>query len=130
MLKRIIYTLSIVCLILLTIITKDMLPYIFKSKICGILYLSFTILLLVCELYALIKYKNVLKKSISYNSFLVVTTMYILIIYYRIYSINSSLDYTMNLKYLKINYLLLSFALLIIIGDLYLGIKEYSRKAN
>ena len=130
MLKRIIYTLSIVCLILLTIITKDMLPYIFKSKICGILYLSFTILLLVCELYALIKYKNVLKKSISYNSFLVVTTMYILIIYYRIYSINSSLDYTMNLKYLKINYLLLSFALLIIIGDLYLGIKAYSRKAN
>lgn len=128
MLKKIVYVLSILCLVLLTIITKDMLPFIFKTKYSGIIYLIFTIALLICELYALIRYKKVLKKSVSYNIFLIITTMYILVIYYRIYSISTSLNYTMNLKYLGFNYLLLSFALLIIISDLYLGIKEYKKK--
>lgn len=128
MLKKIVYTLSIICLIILTIITKNMIPLIFKSKIYGIIYLLFIITLLICELFALIKFKNVLKKNFSYNLFLILITTYISIIYYKIYSINSSVIYNLDIKYLGYNYLFLSLIVLIVLIDLYLGINDYKKK--
>lgn len=128
MIKKILYTLSIICLVILTIVTKNMLPLIFKTRYSGVIYLFFILMLLICELFALIKYKKVIKKDVSYNSFLIITTLYILIVYYRIYSINTSFNYYMELKSLRFNYILLSFALFVIIFDLYLSIKDYTRK--
>ncbi len=128
MIKKIIYALSILCLVLITIITKDMLPLIFRAKYPGIIFLVFIIILLGCELYALLKYKKAVKKNISYNSFLVMTTMYMAIIYYRMYSFDANILYSLDLKYLRFNYIILSLALLMILIDLYLGIKDYKEK--
>lgn len=130
MIKRIIYALSILCLVLITIITKNMLPLIFRTKYPGIIFLIFTIILFVCELYALLKYKKALKKNVSYNLFVVLTTMYMAIVYYRIYSIDANVLYSFDLKYLRLNYIVLSLALIMIIIDLYLGIKDYKQKVT
>ena len=102
-----------------------MLPLIFRVK-TGIIFLVFVVLLLISELYSLIRYKKVVKKSISYNSFLIFTTMYILLIYYRIYSIDG-INYITDYTYLKFNYLLFSLALVFILIDLYIGISEYKK---
>ena len=130
MIKKIIYALSILCLVILTIITKDMLPLIFRTKYAGIMFLVFIVLMLISELYALLKYKKALKKNISYNLFVVLATMYVLIVYYRIYSFDANVLYNFDLKYLRFNYIVLSVALIMIMVDLYLGIKDYKQKVE
>ena len=130
MIKQIIYTISIISLILLTIITVDMLPFIYQSKLQGLIFLLLVIALLIGELYTLIKYKKVIKKNICYNTFLILTTMYIVVIYYRIYSFDTNVLYSLDLKYLRFNYLILSVALLMMIIDLYIVIKEHNKKVN
>lgn len=130
MIKKIIYALSILCLVILTIITKDMLPLIFRTKYAGIMFLVFIVLMLISELYALLKYKKALKKNISYNLFVVLATMYVVIVYYRIYSFDANVLYNFDLKYLRFNYIVLSVALIMIMVDLYLGIKDYKQKVE
>ena len=130
MIKKIIYALSILCLVILTIITKDMLPLIFRTKYAGIMFLVFIVLMLISELYALLKYKKALKKNISYNFFVVLATMYVVIVYYRIYSFDANVLYNFDLKYLRFNYIVLSVALIMIMVDLYLGIKDYKQKVE
>lgn len=114
--KKIIYVISIISLVILTILTIEMLPFIYQSNWQGILYLTSVLLVLIFELGMLFFNKKVLKKSVSYNAFLILVTMYVGIIYYKIFS--TSLDsflYNIDITYFKENYLLLSFAFCLII---------------
>lgn len=130
MIKKIIYSISIISLVLLTILTVEMLPLIFQSNWQGIIYLISVILILLFELFMLFSNKKALKKCVSYNIFIILVTMYVSIVYYKIFStsLNSLFIYDIDISYCKDNYLLLSLALSLIIFNLILLIFDTKKK--
>lgn len=129
MIKKIIYAISIISLVILTILTIEMLPLIYQSNWQGILYLISVLLVLIFELGMLFFNKKALKKCVSYNTFLILVTMYVGIIYYKIFSTSlNSFLYNIDITYCKENYLLLSFAFSLIIFNLILLVCDTRKK--
>ena len=130
MISKIIYVISLISLVFLTILTVEMLPLIFQAKWQGMVYLVCVIFMLVLELYTLFNNKQVLKKSISYNIFIILITMYVGIIYYKIFSINTNslFIYDIDISYCRENYLILSIALILIIINLVSSVREVKKK--
>lgn len=130
MIKKIIYSISLISLVFLTFLTVEMLPLIFKSNWQGIMYLVSVILILIFELYMLFNNKKALKKCLSYNTFIILVTMYVSIVYYKIFSntVNSLFLYDIDISYCKDNYLYLSFVLCLIIFNLILLVFDTKKK--
>jgi hypothetical protein len=122
MIKRMIYWISFISFCFFTFLTVEMLPIILKSNWQGNMFLICFFILLILELIFLIKEVNLIKESWSYNSFITIITMYLSIIYYKIYSI--SLYGDIDISYCKQNYLILSIALVTIIIHLLFLKKE------
>ncbi len=129
-LQKIIYVISIISFILLTTITIEMLPIIFQAQWQGIVYLILVFIILIIELITLINHKDLLKNSFIYNLFIILITMYVSIIYYKIYNVNFSSTYTydIDIYYCKDNYILLSIALLLVIIYLIIYIIDTTKK--
>lgn len=130
MIKKIIYSISLISLVFLTFLTVEMLPLIFRSNWQGIMYLVSVVLILIFELYMLFNNKKALKKCLSYNTFIILVTMYVSIVYYKIFSntVNSLFLYDIDISYCKDNYLYLSFALCLIIFNLILLVFDTKKK--
>ena len=126
MIKKVIYAISIISLVLLTVLTIEMIPLIYQAKWQGIVYFISVLSVLIFELIALLTKKNLAKNYVCYNLFLILTAMYVGIIYYRIYSINfsSSLTYGVDINYCKNNYLLISVMLFLVVVNLLSSITD------
>ena len=111
MIKKIIYVISIISLGVLTILTSQMIPIIYKSSIQGLLYLLSIIGLLKFEIIELIISKKIVKKIYGYNILIILITIYLSLIYCTIYSGNT-LD---SIKYYKDNFLIVSILILLTI---------------
>ena len=122
MIKKIIYIISIISLGVLTILTSQMIPIIYKSNIQGLLYLISVIGLLTFEIIELIISKKVIKKTYGYNILIILITIYLSLIYCTIYS-NNTLD---SIKYYKDNFLIVSILILLTIIS-YFFIKRDSK---
>ena len=111
MIKKVIYVISIISLGVLTILTSQMIPIIYKSSIQGLLYLLSIIGLLTFEIIELIISKKIVKKTYGYNILIILITIYLSLIYCTIYSKNT-LD---SIKYYKDNFLIVSILILLTI---------------
>lgn len=120
MIKKIIYVISIISLGVLTILTSQMIPIIYKSSIQGLLYLISVTGLLIFELIELIISKKVIKKTYGYNILIILITIYLGLIYCTIYSSNT-LD---SIKYYKDNFLIVSILILFTITSYFFMKRE------
>ncbi len=120
MIKKIIFYISIISFVLLSFLVIEMLPFIYQSSWQGILFLLVVLITLIIELFIFIKNKEKVKKSILNNISIIIITMYTSFLYYNIYSFNNTL-YTINIKYLKNNFLVLSIAFLFIMCSMLLN---------
>ncbi len=120
MIKKIIFYVSIISLILLSFLTIEMLPFIYESNWQGILFLLLVLCTFVFELTFFITNKENIKESILNNISIIVATMYVSFIYYNIYTSNTIL-YTISMKYLKDNYFILSLVFMFIILSMFLN---------
>lgn len=119
MIKKIIYVISIFSLVFLTFLTVQMLPIVLKAKWQGILFLISQLLLLLFELIVFIKNKNLIKTAWSYNVFVIAASMYLSIVYYKIYSYKLILSSNyVDINYCKDNYLILTSVFILIIVNL------------
>lgn len=111
-------------------ITIEMIPLIYQTGWQGIIFLILVLLVLIFELVVLFRNKRVVKKAISYNVFLILITMYLGIMYYKIYALNLDLTflYDIDINYCKDNYLLLSLALILVIFNLLIMNIDFRRK--
>ncbi len=121
MIKKAIYFISIISISFLTFLVLEMMPLIFESNWQGKFFLFTIILFIIVELYLVIKEKSLVKKSWSYNIFLILATMYVSLIYYKIYSITpqTSSIYEINITYCKNNYLILGIIFIFIIINIF-----------
>lgn len=132
LINKIIYNISIISIIVLCYMTVEVMPFIFKSGVQGIIYLIFLFIFLISELIIYIYNKRIIKKSITYNFFIFAITTYVSILYYKIYT-EEVVKYMLNsvsIKYLQDNFLLLSCALLFIILYLYMLVYEKKKEGN
>lgn len=104
MIKKIIYDISIISLVILAILTSQMFQIIYKSNFYGMFYLISVIGLLLFEMVELVLSKKYIEKMYCYNISVIFITMYFGVIYCTIYNSNS-LD---NIKYYKDNFLIVS----------------------
>lgn len=102
-------------------------PLIFESSWQGLLFLFTIFIFIILELYLVVKEKKIIKNAWYYNILLIMITMYLSIIYYKIYSIKSSL-YGINLSYCKNNYLIISLVFIFIMFNM--AIIKYVKKGK
>lgn len=126
MIKKIVFYISIISFVLLAILVFEMLPFIYESGFCGILFLIFIIITFICELFMLIFNKRLIKKSFLNNIFIIIAVMYVSFLYYNIYSSSNNL-YDASINYLKNNYFVLSMLFLFIILDMIINL-VYDKK--
>ena len=126
MIKKIVFYISMISFVLLTILVFEMLPFIYESGVCGILFLIFIIITFICELFMLIFNKRLIKKSFLNNMFIIIAVMYVSFLYYNIYSSSNNL-YDASINYLKNNYFVLSMLFLFIILDMIINL-VYDKK--
>lgn len=113
MIKSIIFYISIISFILLSILVFEMLPFIYEMGFFGLLFLGIIISMFISELYMLINKKDIIKNMSLNNSLIIIGTMYISFLSYIIYSSIDLLSFKSN--YFKINYLILSLLFVFII---------------
>ena len=121
--KNMLYTISIISLCIYSILTIEMLPFIFASSWQGIFYLVITIALFIVELDLIIKDSSFLKKSYIYNVTIVFITMYLGTIYYIIYTTIDS-GHSNLVSYFKAELLLISLFMIIVFVCLDLSHKK------
>ena len=108
--KNMLYTISIISLCIYSILTIEMLPFIFASSWQGIFYLVITIALFIVELDLIIKDSSFLTK-------------YLGTIYYIIYTTIDS-GHSNLVSYFKAELLLISLFMIIVFVCLYLSHKK------
>lgn len=131
MIRKIIYSISILSFCFFTFSIIEMLPIIFQSRLPGLLFLFSAFSLILLELILLVKRKELIQNSWTYNLLVIVTTMYLSIIYYKIYSISStdiSFYYNIDIHYCEFNYLILTLILVFIMIHILFLKKEQKEK--
>lgn len=110
MIKRIIYIMSNVSLILLTVLVLSMLPFILQAGFFGILFIISILLLLILELFLILSKNYFTEYSFFNHIFSIIIMMYFSFFYYRVYTLenNQSSLYEVSVSYLKTNYFFLS----------------------
>lgn len=124
MIKRIIYVISILSIILLSFLLIEMLVFIFEAGWQGLMFLFIVIIALMLELFLLIYKKNYLINSYIYNLSISLLTIYVSYLYYKIYSY----VYQISIRYLKNNYLFLSIVFIFVLVNCVIGVLKKNRK--
>ena len=122
MIKKMIYIISIISIVLLTFLLLEMLPFIFESGFSGISLFILFMIILILELYLLIFDHKLLKKSWTYNMLIILVTMYVSFIYYKIYTVTelTSSLYEINIRYCRDNFTILSVMFLFILSNMFI----------
>ena len=130
MLKKLIYYLRIVSIVLFIVFVYLLLDVILDCGIFGISFLVMCSLFILINLFTVLSRKDIYKDLVSYNLISVALTFYLGIIVVRLYTDYRahSLMYTLNYDYFKTNFIIIDLVILgIILNTLFiyfLDIKE------
>ena len=115
MISKIIYYPRIVAFILYLILTIFLLPTIFKSGRVGIFFLVTLFLFIAMTLFSMLSKKEIYLKTKSYNLIIIALAIYVCIVCYRV-NLDTKLIstglYIINMKYSKINFILLGLVMI------------------
>ena len=123
MLKRLIYYIRIVSILLFIVFVYLLLDVILDCGIFGISFLVMCSLFILINLFAVLSRKDIYKDLVSYNLIYVALTFYLGIIVVRLYTDYraNSLMYTLNYDYFKTNFIIIDFVILgIILNTLFI----------
>lgn len=123
MLKRLIYYLRIVSILLFIVFVYLLLDVILDCGIFGISFLVMCSLFILINLFTVLSRKDIYKDLVSYNLIYVALTFYLGIIVVRLYTDYraNSLMYTLNYDYFKTNFIIIDFVILgIILNTLFI----------
>ena len=123
MLKKLIYYLRIVSILLFIVFVYLLLDVILDCGIFGISFLVMCSLFILINLFTVLSRKDIYKDLVSYNLIPVALTFYLGIIVIRLYTdyrVNS-LMYTLNYDYFKTNFIIIDLVILgIILNTLFI----------
>lgn len=123
MLKKLIYYLRIVSILLFIVFVYLLLDVILDCGIFGISFLVMCSLFILINLFTVLSRKDIYKDLVSYNLISVALTFYLGIIVVRLYTDYraNSLMYTLNYDYFKTNFIIIDFVILgIILNTLFI----------
>ena len=123
MLKKLIYYLRIVSILLFIVFISLLLDVILDCGIFGISFLVMCSLFILINLFTVLSRKDIYKDLVSYNLIPVALTFYLGIIVIRLYTDYraNSLMYTLNYDYFKTNFIIIDFVILgIILNTLFI----------
>ena len=123
MLKKLIYYLRIVSILLFIVFISLLLDVILDCGIFGISFLVMCSLFILINLFTVLSRKDIYKDLVSYNLIPVALTYYLGIIVIRLYTDYraNSLMYTLNYDYFKTNFIIIDFVILgIILNTLFI----------
>lgn len=123
MLKKLIYYLRIVSILLFIVFVYLLLDVILDCGIFGISFLVMCSLFILINLFTVLSRKDIYKDLVSYNLIPVALTFYLGIIVVRLYTDYraNSLMYTLNYDYFKTNFIIIDFVILgIILNTLFI----------
>lgn len=123
MLKKLIYYLRIVSIVLFIVFVYLLLDVILDCGIFGISFLVMCSLFILINLFTVLSRKDIYKDLVSYNLISVALTFYLGIIVVRLYTDYraNSLMYTLNYDYFKTNFIIIDFVILgIILNTLFI----------
>lgn len=123
MLKKLIYYLRIVSIVLFIVFVYLLLDVILDCGIFGISFLVMCSLFILINLFTVLSRKDIYKDLVSYNLIPVALTFYLGIIVVRLYTDYraNSLMYTLNYDYFKTNFIIIDFVILgIILNTLFI----------
>ena len=123
MLKKLIYYLRIVSILLFIVFAYLLLDVILDCGIFGISFLVMCSLFILINLFTVLSRKDIYKDLVSYNLIPVALTFYLGIIVVRLYTDYraNSLMYTLNYDYFKTNFIIIDFVILgIILNTLFI----------
>lgn len=123
MLKKLIYYLRIVSILLFIVFVYLLLDVILDCGIFGISFLVMCSLFILINLFTVLSRKDIYKDLVSYNLIPVALTFYLGIIVIRLYTDYraNSLMYTLNYDYFKTNFIIIDFVILgIILNTLFI----------
>lgn len=123
MLKKLIYYLRIVSILLFIVFVYLLLDVILDCGIFGISFLVMCSLFILINLFTVLSRKDIYKDLVSYNLIPVALTFYLGIIVVKLYTDYraNSLMYTLNYDYFKTNFIIIDFVILgIILNTLFI----------
>lgn len=123
MLKKLIYYLRIVSIVLFIVFVYLLLDVILDCGIFGISFLVMCSLFILINLFTVLSRKDIYKDLVSYNLISVALTFYLGIIVVRLYTDYraNSLMYTLNYDYFKTNFIIIDLVILgIILNTLFI----------
>ena len=112
--KKILYYIGQLCILVILLLTIELLPLIFKSSWQGVLLIIALTIFLMVRLYFYLPGNQQLTKMPIYNILIIIITLYFLIIYFRIFIAIDFKRYLLNeisIEYCKTNFLILSCSL-------------------
>lgn len=123
MIKKLIYYLRIVSILLFIVFISFLLNVILNCGIFGISFLVMCSLFVLINLFTVLSRKDIYKDLVSYNLIPVALTFYLGIIVVRLYTDYraNSLMYILNYDYFKTNFIIIDFVILgIILNTLFI----------
>ena len=123
MLKKLIYYLRIVSILLFIVFVYLLLDVILDCGIFGISFLVMCSLFILINLFTVFSRKDIYKELVSYNLISFALTFYLGIIVVKLYTDYraNSLMYTLNYDYFKTNFIIIDFVILgIILNTLFI----------
>ena len=133
MLKKLIYYLRIVSIVLFIVFVYLLLDVILDCGIFGISFLVMCSLFILINLFTVLSRKDIYKDLVSYNLISVALTFYLGIIVVRLYTDYraNSLMYTLNYDYFKTNFIIIDFVILgIILNTLFIYFFDTKKKTS
>ena len=133
MLKKLIYYLRIVSIVLFIVFVYLLLDVILDCGIFGISFLVMCSLFILINLFTVLSRKDIYKDLVSYNLISVASTFYLGIIVVRLYTDYraNSLMYTLNYDYFKTNFIIIDFVILgIILNTLFIYFFDTKKKTS
>ena len=123
MLKKIIYYLRVVSVLMFVVFICLLLDVIFKCNGFGISFLVMCGMFILINIFTILSRKDIYKELISYNLISIALTVYLGIIIIRLYTDYraNSLIYTLNYDYFKTNFVIIDLVILgIILNTLFI----------
>ena len=133
MLKKLIYYLRIVSILLFIVFVYLLLDVILDCGIFGISFLVMCSLFILINLFTVLSRKDIYKDLVSYNLIPVALTFYLGIIVVKLYTDYraNSLMYTLNYDYFKTNFIIIDFVILgIILNTLFIFFFDTKKKTS
>ena len=121
MISKFFYYLRFLFFLCYLLLCSSILDYIFACGLIGILFLICTIIYIIVILFTHLSRNKLYKVTISYNCSIIFLTIYFFVINSRLFFDHAKLQlYTINIHYLKVNFIFLIFIMIGIIINTFL----------